>query len=218
MTFSIVARDPDSGSFGVATATGGPVVGSLVPHVRAGVGAIATQGHTTNPFYGPEGLNRLTANEPGPTVVRNLVEADPQSNLRQLLVIDRDGNAEAWTGTGCGPWAGSIVDKNAAVAGNLLTGKEVLHGMMDAYQGGIALSFEERLINAMLIGYRRGGDLRGVWSAAVKICSVEFYPTVDIRVDWSREAIADLSVVLAQVRKGDYAAFFARLPRLGTKL
>ena len=69
----------------------------------------------------------------------------------------------------------------------------------------------------MVTGYRRGGDLRGVRSAAVKICSVESYPTIDIRVDWSCEAIAELSEVLAQVRMGDYAAFFARLPKLGTK-
>ena len=89
--------------------------------------------------------------------------------------------------------------------------------MMDAYQGGIELSFAERLISAMLAGYRRGGDLRGVRSAALKICSVESYPTVDIRVDWSCEAIAELTKVLAQLREGDYAAFFARLPKLGTR-
>ena len=43
MTFSIVARDGINGRFGVAVATCHLAVGSTVPHIRSGVGAVATQ-------------------------------------------------------------------------------------------------------------------------------------------------------------------------------
>mgnify|MGYP000906405787 CR=1 FL=1 len=90
MTFSIVARDNETGALGVATATGGPVVGSLVPHAAAGVGAIATQGYT-NPLYGYDGLDLLGEGGDARAVVESLITRDAGRDKRQIIVIDAQG-------------------------------------------------------------------------------------------------------------------------------
>ena len=101
MTYSIVALDRATGHFGVAAATFHLAVGSLVPHARAGIGALATQA-TTNPYYGPRGLELLAAGAPAETVVRRLIEADEGRDHRQVHVVDRQGRAAAWTGPATG--------------------------------------------------------------------------------------------------------------------
>ena len=60
MTWSIIARDEKSGRLGIAVATCAFAVGARVPHVRSGLGAIATQA-TTNIYYGPRGFALLAA-------------------------------------------------------------------------------------------------------------------------------------------------------------
>ena len=62
MTYSIVARDPESGAFGVAVQSNYFAVGAVVPWVEAGVGAVATQA-SAEISYGPRGLERMRAGE-----------------------------------------------------------------------------------------------------------------------------------------------------------
>lgn len=49
MTWSIIARDAQTGKFGVAVATRFFAVGALVPYAQAGAGAITSQA-LINPF------------------------------------------------------------------------------------------------------------------------------------------------------------------------
>ena len=211
MTFSIVARDPRSGAVGVATATGGPVVGSLVPHARAGVGAIATQS-STNPHYAFDGLDMLE--DPGRTareVLDRLVAADEGRHTRQCIIVDRHGGTAAWTGNACGEVAVSVARDNLALAGNLLADAAVLDSMaaaFDAASGELA----DRLLAALRAGNSRGGDRRGARSAALKVYTSHPYPVVDIRADWSETPINDLAQILAAVRDPQYADFFDDLP------
>src|SRR3546814_19387326 len=60
MTYSIVARDAQSGHLGVSVASRFFAVGALVPHLRAGVGALATQAFRSE--------ERRVGNECGRTV------------------------------------------------------------------------------------------------------------------------------------------------------
>ena len=83
MTFSILARDPNNGRFGVAVATCHLAVGSTVPHIRSGVGAVATQAHT-NPYLGICGLERLEQHADAQDVLNSLLLDDPQRDLRQF--------------------------------------------------------------------------------------------------------------------------------------
>ncbi len=212
MTFSIVARDSHTGAFGIATATGGPAVGSLVPYARAGAGAVATQGYTTNPYYGFNGLDLLASGQGAEEVVSVMTGADAGRARRQCLVIDRTGHTAAWTGDEISAWCGSILEKGVGVAGNLLFGAPVLEAMIAAYAEDTGLPFEERLLAAMTAGEAAGGDRRGTTSAALKVYTSEAYPAIDLRADWSERPIACLGDILAATRGPEYAEFFERLP------
>lgn len=210
MTFSIVARDPSTGRLGIATATAGPAVGALVPHGAAGIGAIATQA-MTNPYLALDGLRHLTHMGAGEALNRALAD-DPDRDQRQVLVVDRQGEVAAWTGPACGPWAGHRTGEGVAVGGNILTGDAVLEAMLAGFDAG-AESFAGQLLAALDAGAAAGGDSRGVGSAALKVFGHEAYAEIDLRVDWSAEPIAELAALLARTTGGDYAGFFASVPR-----
>lgn len=212
MTFSIVARDERTGAFGVATATGGPNVGNLVPHARALVGAVATQGYTTNPLYGIDGLDLMATDKSAELVLEHLVDNDLGRLRRQSIMIDRNGDTAGWSGDGLGHWAGHICEQNFAVAGNLLAGQNVLSAMIDSFCTNTDLPLEDRLLSAMTAGQEAGGDKRGTQSAALKVYTTEPYAKVNLRVDLSQTPMADLKKVLNAVREPEFQTFSDRLP------
>ena len=214
MTFSIVARDPETGSFGVATATGGPCVGALVPHTKNGVGAVATQGDT-NPFYGPDGLALLADGVSASEVVDRLTGADTGRDLRQLLVIGVSGAPAAFTGAGATPSAGSVCGDHFAVGGNMLANDNVIAAAAAAF-AETSGSLVDRLLAAMLAGELAGGDQRGTRSAALLVHGSQDYPEADCRVDLSPTPLADLEAVVGAVRSGSYAEFASSRPRRTT--
>lgn len=214
MTFSIVARDADTGAFGVATATGGPVVGSLVPHARAGVGAIATQS-LTNPLYGTTGLDMLADGHSALNVLDYVTKADAGRESRQCLIIGTIGPAVAWTGSKAEGASGALVADGVGVAGNMLVSTHVFEAMLEAYQAAATQPFEDRLLTALRAGAAEGGDYRGIRSAALKVYTSEPYPAVDLRADWSPEPVAQLGEILNATRSQGYADFFRQLPKSG---
>ncbi|MBX6340859.1 MAG: DUF1028 domain-containing protein, partial [Thermomicrobiaceae bacterium] len=104
-TFSIVARDPETGDLGVAVESKFLAVGAVVPYARAGVGAVATQAWA-NVRYGPEGLDLLAQGKSAGEVVAALTGEDEGRAQRQLGVVDARGGAASFTGEECIPWAG----------------------------------------------------------------------------------------------------------------
>src|SRR6516225_9476818 len=105
MTWSIIARDAESGAFGVAVTTKFFAVGALCPHAGSGIGALATQA-LVNPTFGPQGLRLLAAGKPAAAVVDTLIAGDAGGEARQLHVIDAQGEIAAHTGVQCVPWCG----------------------------------------------------------------------------------------------------------------
>ncbi|HEY1197147.1 MAG TPA: DUF1028 domain-containing protein [Thermoplasmata archaeon] len=164
-TFSIVAFDRDTATWGVAVQSKFISVGSVVPFAEAGVGAIATQA-LANVAYGPEGLALLRQGLAAPEVVRRLTEADPGRDERQLGVVDANGGSASFTGPKCMEWAGHEVGNGFACQGNILFGPEVVRAMARTYEstGGDIL---DRLLAALAAGQREGGDRRGMQSAAL---------------------------------------------------
>ena len=211
MTFSIIARDPTTGAFGVATATGGPAVGQLVPHARAGMGALATQGFT-NPLYAYDGLAALEAGRSAQEIVAELTGADSGRERRQLIVIDATGKSAGWTGGELEGSCAMVLETGFAVAGNLLSNDQVVPAMAAAFDA-LSGRLEDRLLAAMEAGHAAGGDSRGILSAALKTYTDQLYPAIDVRVDFSDTPLSDLSRTLDRVRTGGYADFFAQLPR-----
>jgi uncharacterized Ntn-hydrolase superfamily protein len=194
MTFSILARDPHNGRFGVAVATCHLAVGSTVPHIRAGVGAVATQAHT-NPYLGICGLERLEQHQSAPVVLTGLLADDPQAELRQVQLIDGSGHTAGWTGDGCGAWAGHRCRENVAVAGNLLVGEEVLLAMEAAFLASDpSWKLGRRLLQALRAGEDAGGDRRAErsTSAALQVSGEAAFPLLDLRVDFHDDAVVEL--------------------------
>jgi uncharacterized Ntn-hydrolase superfamily protein len=166
-TFSIVARDPANGDLGIAVASKFLAVGAVVPWLRAGVGAIATQAHA-NVAYGPDGLAMIESGLDARETLDRLVAADSERDLRQAGIVDSHGNAATWTGSGCSVWAGGRTGDGFCCQGNILTGPEVVDAMVEGYMAATG-SFASRLLTALDAGQAAGGDSRGRQSAALVI-------------------------------------------------
>jgi uncharacterized Ntn-hydrolase superfamily protein len=170
MTYSIVARDPETGQLGVAVQSHFLGVGPVVPWLEAGVGAIATQAQVDVSF-GPLGLELLREGRSAEQVVAALIASDPNAQVRQLGVVDRDGGAAAFTGQNTIPAAGHEIHEGFTVQGNLLERDTCWPAMATAYEAALAdgAPFSERLIRALEAAEAEGGDVRGRQSSAIMI-------------------------------------------------
>jgi len=168
MTWSIIARDEQTGRIAIAVATRFFAVGALVSHIKTGAGVVASQAFI-NPYFGPKGLALLEAGMSAENVVAELTTADEGRHHRQLHVMDRDGRFAAYTGAACIDWCGHEVRGTFSVAGNMLVGSVVLAETIRAYEVQAAVPFARRLIAAMRAGEAAGGDKRGRQSAALLI-------------------------------------------------
>ena len=200
MTFSVVARDVDTGDFGVAVASKFLAVGSVVPRARADVGAVATQA-LANVRYGADALAALAAGGEAAAVVASLTGADPGAAERQLGVVGPTGDGATFTGDGCLPWAGGRMGPGVAVQGNILTGPEVVDAVLASFlaTGG---RFPDRLVAALLAGDRAGGERRGRQSAALLVVRAEAGYNggddrwIDLRVDDHPDPVPELGRLL----------------------
>lgn len=191
MTFSIVARCPRTGQFGVAAATAMPAVGKLLSHAAAGAGAVATQAQV-NPYLGLDGLALLRQGLSAKEVLERLKDTDPCMELRQCALIDAQGDSLCWTGEKCLPWAGSLSGEQFSVQGNRLVGPQVLDAVAEAFRHAEESPLIERLIEALAAGDRCGGDRHGESSAVIYLVDQEEYPLWDIRVDHNLDPVAEL--------------------------
>lgn len=167
MTFSIVARDPQTGELGIAVQSKFLAVGAVVPWAKAGIGAIATQSWA-NTTYGPRGLELLASGLPASEVLAQLTRDDDKRASRQVGIVGITGAPATYTGEECFPWAGGLIGEHYACQGNILVGEDTVLAM--------ARTFEEttghlcdRLIAALAAGQTAGGDSRGQQSAALLV-------------------------------------------------
>jgi len=200
MTWSLIARDPATGAFGIAVATKNFAVGCRVPHIASGIGAVATQA-LSNPFYGVNGIKLLRDGKSAVEVVQALTAADDGREHRQLHAMDAAGRTAAHTGQECIDWCGSTAGEGFSVAGNMLAGPAVIAETAKAYVTNSALPFPRRLIAALEAGEAAGGDKRGRQSAALLIYGEEEWPDLDLRVDDHADPLAELSRLEAVSRE-----------------
>jgi uncharacterized Ntn-hydrolase superfamily protein len=191
MTWSIVARDPETGAFGVAVTTKFFAVGALCPYGAPMIGALATQA-LVNPLYGSDGLRLLSEGRTAEDIMAILTAGDSGREVRQLHVIDREGRTAAHTGRECVDWCGHVAAEGVSVAGNMLAGPAVIEATLDTYRAQAKIAFADRLMAALDAGQAQGGDKRGKQSAALKIWLTEPYPVLDLRVDDHPEPLDEL--------------------------
>jgi uncharacterized Ntn-hydrolase superfamily protein len=195
-TFSIVARDPDTGELGVAVQSHWFSVGPIVAWAEAGVGAVATQSFV-DPSYGKSGLDLMRGGKSAPDTLKELLGKDDAKEVRQVAMIDAQGRVEAWTGRNDIQAAGHIVGKNFSVQANLMLNDKIWPAMARAFEntkGDLA----DRMLAALDAAQAAGGDIRGRQSAALIVVTGK--PTgqawkdrtFDLRVDDSPQPLREL--------------------------
>jgi uncharacterized Ntn-hydrolase superfamily protein len=192
-TYSIVARDPETGALGVAVQSHWFSVGQIVPWARAGVGAVATQANA-EVSYGPRALELLQAGVAAPAALAQLVAEDPGAAGRQVAVVDRAGGVAGHTGSSTIPFAGHVVGDQVSCQANIMASDRVWPAMLEMYTA-TAGSLSVRLLAALDAAEREGGDIRGRQSAAILIVPASgaaWDTVISLRVEDHPEPLPEL--------------------------
>ncbi len=190
-TFTIVGRCRRTQKLGIATATRSLAVGARVSHVRARVGAVAIMA-IADARLGYSALRLLETGYKAPSVIEELVHADPYAEYRQLAVIDADGFAAARTGKRNRDWAGHHVGEDYVALGNMLVGEHVVAAIEAAFTRSADQELEERLMRSLEAGRDAGGQHGGQRSAALLVYDDRPFAHVDLRVDVHDEPVGEL--------------------------
>jgi len=207
-TYSIVARDPETGEMGVAVQSHWFSVGSVVSWAEAGVGAVATQS-LVNISYGPRGLEMLKKGMSAQEVVDVLTKEDDGRDVRQLAVVDAKGGVATHTGKRCIPEAGHFTGDNFSVQANMMLKNSVWDAMAKAFQASKG-PLAERMVAALEAAQAEGGDIRGKQSASILVVRGESTGklwedrVIDLRVEDHPEAVQEIKRVLRVFRAYEY--------------
>lgn len=167
MTYSIVARDPETGELGVAVQSHAPAVGSLCPFAEADVGAVATQS-IVDPSYGPRGLGAMRDGEAAADGLARLTAEDDGRDVRQVAFVDAEGRVSAFTGERCIADAGHIIGDGFSCQANMMRSPGVPEAMAGAFTAATG-DLAHRLLAALDAAQAAGGDIRGMQSAAIVV-------------------------------------------------
>ncbi len=208
-TYSIVARDSVTGELGVAVQSNWFSVGSIVSWAEPGIGAVATQSFV-EPAYGPLGLALMRAGKTAPEALKALLSIDPNADVRQVAMVDAQGNVAVHTGEKCIIYAGHVKGEQFACQANLMEKSTVPEAMAKAYRNARG-SLADRLMAALEAAQAEGGDIRGKQSAAILVVSGKKSGTpwnervVDIRVDDHPEPLKEIKRLLQVQKVYNYA-------------
>jgi uncharacterized Ntn-hydrolase superfamily protein len=203
-TFSIVARDAQTGEMGVAVQSHWFSVGSIVAWGEAGVGVVATQSFV-NPSFGQRGLELLKGGKTANEVVDELIASDEGRDVRQLAIVDSKGNSFAYTGSKCISGAGHVVGDNYSVQANMMLNNTVWGEMSKAFENTKG-QLAERLVAALEAAQNVGGDIRGKQSACLLVVKGEATGNlwedrvIDLRVEDNPEPIDEIKRLLSVYR------------------
>src|SRR5436305_6251266 len=200
MTYSIVARDTDTGEFGVAVQSHYFQVGPVVPWAIAGVGAVATQS-MVNVSFGPLGLDYMRAGYTAQQALKALLAGDAEPEGRQVALVDANGTVATHTGAKCIPAAGHRTGDGFSVQANLMEKDTVWDAMFEAYTSTKG-PLPERMLAALEAAEAEGGDIRGRQSAAILV--VTGAPTgrpwedrvIELRVEDAPDPLVELRRLL----------------------
>ena len=202
MTYSILARDAETGAIGGAATTGSLCVGGWVLRGAPGAGMSASQGSAPSTFWGEEVLALMREGRPAAEAVAEVTGQDPGRGHRQLAALDPRGGTGHFTGRESIPVCGAAEAEQAVAAGNLL-GAE---GVPEAVLAGFAQAtgaFSERLLAALRAGHAAGGDSRGLLSAALLVFEPR-RPPLTLRVDLSDDPLSALEALHRRATSGSY--------------
>ncbi|MBI2816919.1 MAG: DUF1028 domain-containing protein [Acidobacteria bacterium] len=218
-TFSIIARDPETGELGFAFQSKAFAGGNRISDAKGGLAVIAHQA-VSDPMYGVIGLELLRAGMTPQDALDEMVRGDEGRNRRQVAILDIQGRTAAWTGPNCSDWKGHHCGTNYCAQGNTLAGPQVLDAMAETFENSKA-PLAERLLGALDAAQAAGGDVRGVQSAALLIVkqlagAAGFSDrAIDVRVDDHKQPLVELRRLLNMQRSLDMLTEANRFIRSG---
>ena len=208
-TYSIVAKDANTGEMAVGVQSHWFSVGTLVSWGKSGVGVVATQSFV-NPSYGPKGIELMENGVSAEEALKNLTDKDEGRDFRQAAMLDVNGSVNAFTGEKCIESAGHFVGENFSVQANMMLNDEVIPAMKKAFQDNSNLPLAERIIKVFEAAESVGGDIRGKQSAALIVVGAEKTSNVwedkkiDLRVDDNSNPIKEIKRLLKVHRAYDH--------------
>ncbi|WP_421781457.1 DUF1028 domain-containing protein [Kiloniella litopenaei] len=216
MTFSILARDPDTGAIGGAAATGSLCVGGWVLRGDLRAGMSASQGASPSTFWGEDVLIEMRRGTGATQAVKQITSADSGRDYRQLTALDLSGQTGAFTGDLNEPGKGSLVFGNGIVSGNMLANINVLDAMALSFEQSDK-PFDQRLLNTLHAAVKEGGDYRGLLSAALLVLHPN-NPPLTLRIDYHpNDPVTALIELHKKATTGDYANWAKQVPILNDK-
>lgn len=208
MTFSVVARCPETGIFGVAVSSSSPAVAARCAYARARVGAVASQ-NITDPTLGTRGLELMALGATAAEAVDILRKTSPHMDYRQVTAVDARGRTAIHSGPkALGTWAEAQAE-NVACGGNLLANQGVPEAMVEAFLGSSG-HLGDRLIAVMRAALVAGGEEGPVRSAGLKLVRDVAWPVADLRVDWTDDCPVEGLAALWEVYKPQLEAYVTR--------
>lgn len=208
MTFSLVARCPETGMFGLVISSSSPAVAARCSFARAGVGAVASQ-NVTDPSLGPFALDLMEAGLSAPEAIAEVQKRGKFIEYRQVLAVDAAGRTAIHSGpNSLGIWTQAQAE-NAASGGNLLANGGVPQAMVDAYLGATG-HIGDRLVAALRGALAAGGEAGPVHSAGLKIVDKVSWPVADLRCDWTEDCPIEAVATAWEVYKPQLDAYVQR--------
>lgn len=203
-TYSIVARDAETGQLGVAVQSHWFSVGSSVLWAEPGIGAVATQSFI-DPNYGPLGLQLMRNGKTALQAMTALLAADEHADVRQLGMVDANGVVANHTGENAIDEHCEIAGEGYTVQANLMWKPTVCTAMVAAYESADG-DLAERMMLALEAAEGEGGDIRGKQSAAMLVVSNDrTQPAwggriIDLRVEDLADPLVELRRLLVMAR------------------
>lgn len=191
MTFSITARCPETGQFGIAISSSSIAVGARCPWLLPGVGAVSTQ-NITLPSLGPETLALMEQGLAPAEALDKVLTRNGYSQYRQITAIDHLGRTAHFSGSETLGNHNAVSGEQCVAAGNMLADRAVIEAMVNAFEQGEG-QLADRLLAAMQAAIAAGGEAGPVHSAAMVVVGELTWPIINLRVDWADEnPIAEL--------------------------
>ncbi len=208
MTFSVVARCPATGMFGVAVSSSSPAVAARCAYAQAGVGAVASQ-NITDPTLGTRGLELMALGATAAEAVDILRKTGAHMDYRQVTAVDAQGGSAIHSGAkSLGTWAEAKAE-NVACGGNLLADRDVAEAMVAAFLGSSG-HIGDRLITVMRAAVVAGGEEGPVHSAGLKLVRDVAWPIADLRIDWTDDCPIEGITALWEIYKPQLEAYVTR--------
>jgi uncharacterized Ntn-hydrolase superfamily protein len=210
-TYSIIARDPETGELGMGVQSRAFAVGYRTWTAKGGVAIFAHQA-SSNPYYGRVGMPMLEAGLPPEEALKRLVASDEGSASRQVAILDIQGRTASFDGASASDWKGHQCGVDYCAQGNTLAGPEVVAAMARTFEATRGRPLPNRLLDALDAAEAAGGDRRGRQAAAMIIvkplAGAGGYSdvTLDLRVNDNPLPLVEMRRLLTVFRSGEVIA------------